>query len=254
VTDYTTVTETWGLPASDEQLAMQHCRYEMAARLARSRRVLEVGCGTGMGLAHIAEAGGDVIGGDYTRRLIFAAREHMPSTPLVRLDAQRLPFKDRSFGVVLMLEMIYYVRDSDQAVAECRRVLDAGGHLLVCLPNRDRPDFNPSPMSHWYPSATELSDLLSQHRFRPRILAGFPSDSDSERDRRLAPLRRFAVRHHLVPGSMRLKSAVKRLLYGRLPRMGEIRTPQAYPEPVEITPGNGEVGGFKNLYAVGEAI
>jgi SAM-dependent methyltransferase len=254
VTDYTTVTETWGLPASDEQLAMQHCRYEMAARLARSRRVLEVGCGTGMGLAHIADAGGDVIGGDYTRRLLFAAREHMPSTPLVRLDAQRLPFQDRSFGLVLMLEMIYYVPDSEQAVAECRRILGSGGHLLICLPNRERPDFNPSPLSQWYPSAAELSDLLARHRFRPRVLAGFPIEAESERDRRLAHLRSFAVRHRLIPGSMRLKSVIKRLLYGRLPRMGVVRTPQRYPEPVEITPGNGEVRGFKNLYAVGEAI
>jgi hypothetical protein len=38
--DYTTVTETWGLPASPEQLAMQYFRYRMGAELAPGGAVL----------------------------------------------------------------------------------------------------------------------------------------------------------------------------------------------------------------------
>ncbi|HKV87258.1 MAG TPA: hypothetical protein VJT78_04610, partial [Candidatus Dormibacteraeota bacterium] len=60
--DYTTVTETWGLAASPEQLAMQYFRYRMAAGLCDGRDVLEIGCGSGMGLPYLASRARRVIG------------------------------------------------------------------------------------------------------------------------------------------------------------------------------------------------
>src|SRR5207302_2164073 len=67
--DYSLVTETWGLPASPEQLEMQATRYGLAAQVAGTGRVLEVGCGSGMGLAFLRRRGADAFGGDYTMAL-----------------------------------------------------------------------------------------------------------------------------------------------------------------------------------------
>ena len=63
--DYTAVTETWGLPASPEQLAMQYFRYRMGAELAPGGAVLEVGCGSGMGLPYLEAHARMTVGGDY---------------------------------------------------------------------------------------------------------------------------------------------------------------------------------------------
>ncbi len=245
-TDFTTVSETWGLPASPEQLAMQYFRYRMAAGLSIGRDVLEIGCGSGMGLPYLGERARMVVGGDYTMGLLREGRAQLPKAPLVRMDAQHLPFRDASLDVVLMLEMIYYVADQDAALAECRRVLKPGGSLMVCVPNPERPDFNPSPFSTRYPNTAELAALYARHGF------AFPVEAESGRDRFLAPVRHFAVRYHLIPNSMRAKALVKRVLYGRLPTLGAVHDGMgAYSEPVDLDPARGPHRGFKNLYAVG---
>jgi ubiquinone/menaquinone biosynthesis C-methylase UbiE len=250
--DFTTVTETWGLPASPEQLDMQYFRYRMAAELAKGGTVLEVGCGSGMGLPYLQAHARMVVGGDYTMALLKEARRHLPDTPLVRMDAQRLPFLDRSFDSVLMLEMIYYVADQEAAFSECRRVLKPGGKLMVCLPNRDRPDFNPSPHSTRYPNVSEIATLLTQAGFEVRVYGGFEVEAASSRDRMLEPIRHIAVRYKLIPSSMRAKSMIKRVLYGKLPTLGAVHDGMGdYADPVELHPSSGSGHRYKNLYAVG---
>jgi SAM-dependent methyltransferase len=251
--DFTTVTETWGLPASPEQLAMQYFRYRMAADLSHDRDVLEIGCGSGMGLPYLEKKARTVVGGDYTMGLLREARAHLPEAQLVRMDAAHLPFGEASLDVVLMLEMIYYVADQDAAFAECRRVLRPGGALMVCVPNPERPDFNPSPFSTSYPKASDLAALYARHGFKAQVYGGFPVEAESSRDRVLAPIRHFAVRYHLVPSSMRAKALVKRALYGKLPTLGAVHDGMgSSAAPTELDPSRGPHAGFKNLYAVGE--
>jgi len=132
MTDFSTVTETWGLPATHEQLAMQYCRYRLAGDMGEGRAILEIGCGSGMGLAYLRQRAARVVGGDYTQALLDEARAHLERAPVARFDAQALPFPDASFDVVLMLEMVYYIPDLDRALAEARRVLKPGGRFL-CL-------------------------------------------------------------------------------------------------------------------------
>lgn len=252
--DYTTVTETWGLPASPEQLAMQYFRYRMAAELVPGGAVLEVGCGSGMGLPYLQAHSKLVVGGDYTMALLMEARRHLPDANLVRLDAQRIPFGDHSFDAVLMLEMIYYVVDQEAAFAECRRVLKPGGKLMVCMPNRERPDFNPSPFSTRYPDLREIATLLTKAGFEARVYGGFVVEAASSRGRILGPIRHVAVRYRLIPSSMRAKSMIKRMLYGRMPALGAVHDGMAeHTVAVELDPSAGSDHRFKNLYAVGVA-
>jgi SAM-dependent methyltransferase len=252
--DFTTVTETWGLPASPEQLAMQYFRYRMAAELVPGGAVLEVGCGSGMGLPYLQAHSPLVVGGDYTMALLVEARRHLPDANLVRMDAQRLPFRDHSFDAVVMLEMIYYLADQEAALAESRRVLKPGGKLIVCMPNRDRPDFNPSPFSTRYPNLSEITALFGSVGFDVRVYGGFEVEATSSRERLFGRIRHIAVRFNLIPGSMRAKSMIKRMLYGKLPTLGAVHDGMAdHTAPVELEPSSGSDQRYKNLYAIGVA-
>jgi SAM-dependent methyltransferase len=88
-------------------------------------RVLEVGCGNGGYLALV-----EAIGMDISEGMLKAARERT-NMPLLCGDAQRLPFRDESFDVVLAPHMLYHVEDRRAAVGELRRVLKAGGTCVA---------------------------------------------------------------------------------------------------------------------------
>ncbi len=133
-------------------------------------------------------------------------------------------------------------------------MLKPGGKLMVCLPNRDRPDFNPSPFSTRYPNLGEIATLLTKAGFEARVFGGFVVEAASSRDRILGPLRHVAVRYRLIPSSMRAKSTIKRILYGKLPALGAVHDGMAdYAEPVELDASSGSDHRYKNLYAVGVA-
>ena len=95
-----------------------------SARYCEGRQVLEVGCGAGSGLGYLGTRARRVVAGDYTHELLAMARSHYgPRFPLVRLDGEHLPFRERGFDVVLLYEAIYYLQDAGRFVDEARRVL-----------------------------------------------------------------------------------------------------------------------------------
>ena len=253
---YATVSEAPGHRVTRDAITMMYTRYAFAARYCDGKRVLEVGCGAGQGLGYLGSRARQVVGGDYTHELLALARDYYGRhVPLVRLDAERLPFQARSFDVVILYEAIYYLRDARRFIEEARRVLTRAGVLLICTVNKEWLDFNPSPFSVRYFTASELADLLEERGFACELYAAFPVVMESVRDLVVSALKRSAVRLGLVPKTMKGKEFLKRVFLGRL-----------VPVPPELTNGAGKfetpvpVGGaasvrdFKVLYAVGRVV
>ncbi len=209
--DYTDVTETPGLGATREQMSMLYTRYRTAAAFCEGKDVLEVACGAGQGLGYLATKAHRVVGGDYTERLLSLARSHYGGQiPLVRLDAHRLPFRDRSFDVVILYEAIYYLGEPGQFLAECRRVLRDGGVVLICSVNREWADFNPSPFSTKYLSTRELHELLERQEFAVELYGAFPVSTNSVRDHVVSLLKRVAIALHFIPRTMKGREVLKK--------------------------------------------
>ena len=242
--DYTTVTEAPGDALRAEAIDMLLTRYAFAAERARGRRVLEAGCGPGQGLGMLAKSARLVVGGDYTETLLgYAARHYGSRVPLLRLDAQSLPFADGSFDLIVFYEAIYYLGSAERFAAECRRVLAPGGEVLVCSANPKLPDFNPSPFSVRYYSSEELRRLFEAQGFTVTMSGAFPAEAATPRDRVVSLVKRAAVALHLVPKTMKGKALLKRLFFGRLEQapaelVAGDRTPAA---PAPLRPGADDI-------------
>lgn len=249
---YVSVTELPGSGATREQLSMLYTRYRLAASHAAGKDVLEVACGPGIGLGYLARAARAVVGGDFDETMLRQARAHYGSgAHLVRLDAHTLPFAAGVFDVVLLYEALYYLSAPERFLREVRRLLRPEGTLLISSVNRIWDGFNPSPYTFHYFSAPELRALLRDEGYAARLYAGFPARARGAKEAALAAARRTAVALHLIPPSMKGKTVLKRLIYGRLePLPAEARDGMA--PSAELTPvADGDAAGaFKVLYAV----
>lgn len=105
------------------------------ARLTPGMRVLDVGCGTGFLTEGILAVTTDVTGLDITWDQLRRAHRKL-DVPLVRGDAEALPFRDGTFDAVLSSGSIEYWPDPVAALREMHRVLRPGAAALVGGPTR----------------------------------------------------------------------------------------------------------------------
>lgn len=92
--------------------------------------VLEVGTGTGVVAAGLAELDHRAWGVDIAADMLAQARERL-GRRVVRGDAARLPFASRAVPNVVCAHVLHLVGDMDAALREAARVLEHGGRLIA---------------------------------------------------------------------------------------------------------------------------
>jgi len=102
---------------------------QLVAPYARDARVLELGCGTGLILARIANIAQKAVGIDLSEGMAQRARDR-------GLDVQigsvcDLPFQDEEFDLTYAFKVLAHVPDIETALGEATRVTRAGGHLVL---------------------------------------------------------------------------------------------------------------------------
>jgi ubiquinone/menaquinone biosynthesis C-methylase UbiE len=254
--DFTSVTEVTGYKVTQEQIKRMYTRYHFARELCQDKDVLEAACGSGQGLGYLAGKAKKVIGLDIDSKLVKLSQEYYEDRENIQIrqgDAQDLPFSDQSFDVVIMFEAIYYLPAPEKFISEAYRVLKKSGILVICTANKDWSDFNPSPYSYKYFSATELASLLKKNRFNGvSIYADCPVVDKDIKGKLTSQLKKTAVALHIIPKTMKGKEALKRIFCGRLiPLPAEIQDEMYnYTPPVKIS-GDLANPEYKVLFAVG---
>ena len=247
---YAALTEAPGGWVSLEGADMLYSRYAYGAEVGAGGRILEVGCGPGVGLGLLSASASLVVGADFDSVLLRRAQEtYGRRIPLVRLDVQRLPFPDGAFDTILFYEGTYYIPDTDCAFDEIARVLNSGARMVFVNANPERPDFIPSPLSVHYHTAEEFRTVLENRGFEVSVEGAYPVADGTSRSRFLLWMRKLAQRLGFIPGTLAGRAFLKRMLIGKLLPVPE-EVPEGFGRPApraRIAAGSSS-GGFKVLY------
>lgn len=240
--------------ATREQLERLYHRYHFASKYIADCDVLEVGCGSGIGLGYLSNFASKVVGGDIDRNNVKAAADYYSEyrdIEVLKLDAHSMPFDDECFDAILLFEAIYYLEKPEQFISEAYRVLKKGGHLILCTVNKCWRDFHPSKYSVRYYSVPELFTLLEAWFDEVQIYGAFEVKDVGTCAKLVSVIKRTASKMNLIPGSLEAREFLKRMFVGHLePIPTKITDGMAnYPEPGPVEDGF-STEEFKIVYAV----
>jgi SAM-dependent methyltransferase len=220
-------TELPGLRATGPQLRLAAHRYALVARYSVGKDVLDAACGAGQGLPLLARHARTLIAGDITESNLALARAAAPAIPFIRMDAERLPFRDGSFDLISMLEAIYYLPDPRRVVTEAWRTLRSGGTFIVGSVNPAGRDFGRAPAnSTQFFDSRALRQLLGDAGFTVEILAAFPAPRTIVA-RAVSGVRRISSMLRL-PWPMQTRWWIRRALHGSV---------ETHPSSIDEAPG-----------------
>jgi ubiquinone/menaquinone biosynthesis C-methylase UbiE len=112
--------------------------FDTLLKLPENARILELGCGHGLlwkeNISRIP-AGWNITLSDLSSGMLDAAWRNLVVTGRAfhfkEIDAQSIPFEDKTFDAVIANHMLYHVPDRPKAIMEIKRVLKPGGRLIA---------------------------------------------------------------------------------------------------------------------------
>ena len=129
--------EHWGGHSVSELLALARrspLTDLITAALPRGARVLEGGCGLGQYVLLLRERGWPAVGVDWSVEALAACRRAAPA-PLAAMELTRLALRDGAVDAYVSLGVVEHdPAGPDAILAEARRILVAGGTLVLSVP------------------------------------------------------------------------------------------------------------------------
>ena len=131
-------------------------------------QVLDLGCGRGEIVRHVARLGATCFGLDYSEAALNLSRKALHDEPgihdVMRADAKFLPYADGAFDRVLMFDVVEHLHrwELDACLTDVRRILKPGGKIIVhTAPNRWYDVYA-------YPMVRGIRRLMGQGAHYPR--------------------------------------------------------------------------------------
>ena len=158
-----------GIPRENYWFARHMVAYELAAKMAAGKRVIDIGCGEGYGPALLAKSAREVLGVDIAPEVVAHARLVYPAPNLSFevMDVNRLEVPSGSFDFAVSLQVVEHLVDESGYFSEIARALASGGAALLTTPNRltispgcDKP-INPFHLREYTPD--EFAEALAAH-------------------------------------------------------------------------------------------
>ena len=134
------VTTNFGAVAQmydDARPPYQEALIDYVASFCHGKKVLDMGCGTGIAARQLAKTAVNIVGCDGDPRMIAVARSHeQPAIDYVVGLADNLPFGDREFDVVTAFSAFHWFTDR-ASIDGIKRVLKKNGLFIVTYGVKD---------------------------------------------------------------------------------------------------------------------
>ncbi|MFA5858925.1 MAG: class I SAM-dependent methyltransferase [Elusimicrobiota bacterium] len=129
----------WGSPAGRVRANRRAAIFVELAKIKKTDKVLEIGCGTGLFTRLVyARTGAEIIATDIVDDLLEKARIECKDARFVREDAMALTCTDKTFDVVFGSSILHHL-NIGLAFKEILRVLKPGGRMVFAEPNMLNP-------------------------------------------------------------------------------------------------------------------
>jgi len=123
----------------------------------KTDKILELGCGRGGYLRNVSSIlnARIAVGVDFSKATLPSSEGLSPL--IYDIEEGDLPFKDETFDVVLLLDVIEHLFDPDNILQEMFRVLKKGGYVIITTPNLASWFNRLCLLFGWQPFWTEVS-------------------------------------------------------------------------------------------------
>jgi len=198
-------------------ITQQHImRYVFASNYVKGKIVLDVACGSGYGSNYLARKGAKMVFGvDLDNKPLEIARKFysLPNVKFIQGNVLELPFPNKFFDVVISFETIEHLYETDEYIAEIKRVLKKGGIFICSTPNIKYTQHPPFHVHEFYPD--EFYSLLENNFFKVEKYAQYITYTQRLNDifRPKARIYRLISKIlSLVPEGRKVKQIIKKSL------------------------------------------
>ena len=148
-------------------------------------RALDVGCNTGPLLVPLRQKGYEVVGIDISAHDVHQAESylkahHLPHDRLSIADGTGLPFRDQSFNLILLIDILEHTDHPERVVSEAARLLKPDGIVVATVPWA----YHPYVRFTWLRKLLSSRKTVDEHPDAPFTLGMlqelFPPESSPE--------------------------------------------------------------------------
>ena len=219
--------------------------YRYAAKRAKSKVVLDAGCGEGFGTQTLADVAASVVGIDYHAESIETARAHWkkPNLSFRVLDLSTEKLDENAYDVIVNFQVLEHIEDDRAFLARLKAGLKRNGTLILTTPNAPM-SFSENPFHLREYTAVELRKLLSQVFDHVEVFGVFGNEKVQAFDRQ----RRRAVERILKLDAFGIRKLLPdKMMHAAFARLGQLVRKQAHRKagPAPIVPEDFEVRGGK---------
>ncbi len=124
---------------------VQYFDEKIQSYLSDNFTILDYGCGPGTFLIKLSKlTKSKLFGVDISSEFIDQSKKNfdrynIKNIEVHKVEPEKLPFEDKKFDIILVVDVIHHLDDIYKNVKEIKRVLKSGGKLIIYEPNKLNP-------------------------------------------------------------------------------------------------------------------